>query len=260
MKAQWKDAIEEFKYLLKKYPATRFEDARFWVGHSYIELKKYQEGIKWLMQFYKMYPNNSYAPQALFEVGQAYERLGKYDKAISTYNKVASLYPSNAVSLSATHNEASIYAQRKFEYNKAIMTLKKAKSLAKIQGMSPDSPYISMAEKRIKFIEENSDYQYKPLQLFSKGLNYEERGNWQKALYTYQYVLKKYPDSKISDDAFYRVIQCYLRLNKWEIAREKAKYFLNKYPSSPYINKVKRLYKKLDKKEGDLHISTIFFV
>lgn len=262
LKAEWKQARMNFSKLLDKYPRTSYTDARFWLGHAMIQMGDYQSGIDQLQKFANKYPLNNYAAQALFEVGEIYEKKFKqYDKALEAYNRVIRKYPANIASLSAAQNQANIYAQQKKDYKRALDKLKVSRALAEKQGISTRSSYMNRADQRIKFIEKNSDFNYKPLNLYSEGRNYEEKKRWYSAVHTYKSILEKYPSANISDDAHYRIINCYLEEGDIKKAKTECVKFIKKYRESPYTGKVKAILHNLNKKEGDIKNKLpIFFV
>ncbi|MCD4783928.1 MAG: tetratricopeptide repeat protein [Candidatus Eremiobacteraeota bacterium] len=249
LQAKWRSAIATFDKLLKKYPNTTYVEAYFWIGYSYIQIGKYQEGISRLYNFARKYPSNNYTPQALFKIGETYEtKLKKYDRAMSAYGDVAKRYPGSAVSVPAAQNQALILQQRKKDYKSAEKVLAKSKQIAANQGLSTGNIYIGRANRRMKFIRENSDYNYKPLSLFMDGISLEEDRRWNEAAGVYSIILKKYPGANIVDDALYRRIRCLVRMKKYSKAKKEAKSFLKDYPSSKYKNNVQWILKEAVKK------------
>jgi TolA-binding protein len=244
MKAEWNPAIRTFKRLLEVYPDTVYQDTRFWIGHSHLELGQYNEGIRWLEIFVNLYPNNSYTAEALYKIGEAYEYgLKDYNKALEFYDRVVDKFPRKVQSVHAAQNKADIYAQRSLNYPKAVIKLEESKEIAVSQGISPQSPYIVKANQRISFIRENSDYNYAPLMMYTRGLNFEEVKRWNLAIAEYREVLKKFPGANIADDSHYRIIECYLELGKNDQVKSEAETFLKNYPKSKFAGKVRNLLK-----------------
>ncbi len=242
LQAKWKEAIDTLQDLLKKYPATRFIEAHFWIGYSNIELGRYGRGINELKDFAKKYPGNNYTPQALFKVGEVYEtRLKQYDRALAVYNEIINRYPQAQTSVPAAQNQAVIYERRKKDYKQAEVALNKSKKMAVAQSMTPDNIYMTRANSRIRFINENSDYNYQPLSLFTDGLNMEEDKNWGEAANIYLKVLTKYPLSKIADDAQYHRITCLFQMKRYKETVLEGDKFLKDYPVSPYLPDVRSI-------------------
>lgn len=245
LQAKWKEAIDTLQDLLKKYPATRFIEAHFWIGYSNIELGRYGKGINELNDFAKKYPDNNYSPQALFKVGEVYEtKLKQYNRALSVYNEIINRYPGDLNSVPAAQNQAVIYERRKKDYKQAEQALNKSKKMAVAQSMSSDNIYMTRANSRIRFINENSDYNYQPLSLFTDGINFEEEKKWGEAANIYLKVLTKYPKANIADDALYHRITCLYQMKKFKEAAMEAEKFLKDYSKSPYVHGVRSMSEK----------------
>jgi TolA-binding protein len=251
--AKWENAVTSFKKLLAKYPATTYTDTRFWIGYSYVEMGKFNEGIDTLNEFAGLYPASGYAAQALYKIGEVYEKLRDYDKALQTYDRVIKKYPQDNAAMPAAQNKAEIYAQRKFDYGKAIENLEKSKTLAEQQGISTGSAYVTKANSRIQFIRKNSDFNFEPLKMFSLGLGKEEDRKWNEALGIYDALLQKYPSSKICDDTQFHKIRCLLAMGKRDRADFEAEKFLKQYPSSPYTEQIRSTLQEIKKKSWEYH-------
>jgi TolA-binding protein len=262
MDSKWSAAAVSFERLLSRHPATRYADARFWLGYSYVEMEKFKEGIDTLERFAREHPSNSYAAQALYKVGEVYEkRLKDYDSALQAYDRVVNTYPGNTAAMPAVKNQAMIYSQQKFDYSKAIERFERSKSLAQEQGISSQSGYFQKADQRIRFIRENSDYGYEPLKIFSMGMNKEEDRRWNEAVGIYETLLRKYPKANIADDAEYRLISCLVSLNRKGEAAERARAFLEKYARSPHSGKIRAILQNVEEKRGDFpQKGTLYFV
>ncbi|MFP4499336.1 MAG: tetratricopeptide repeat protein [Vulcanimicrobiota bacterium] len=235
MQTQWEEAVVMFKTLLHTFPKTKYVDANYWIGHSYIEMQRYQDGIFWLEDFARRYPGNSFAAQALFEIGNVYEKhYMNYDKALAAYKEVVQLYPGKAVSLNASMNQAEIYAQQKMDYPQAQEQLKQSKTLGIGQGLSPKSRFIKEAESRINFLKKNSDYDYKPLRLFTMAQNAARKNKLTSAEKNYRMIIQAYPDSNISEEAHFELVTILYKQGKSKEADTERKKFARKYPNSVY--------------------------
>ena len=258
LQAKWREAVQSFNSLLNKYPKTKHVEARFWIGFSNVELGKYGTGIKQMREFAVKYPNNPYTPQALYIVGEVYEtRLKQYDRALAAYNEVINRYPQNIFSVPAAQNQAVIYERRKKDYKKAEKALTRSKQMATAQRMTPGNVYLTRANRRIRFIRENSDYGYKPLSLYTDGVNKEEDKKWDKASSIYKKLIDKYPDSNVADDALFRRINCLMKMRKYREVTNESEEFLKSYPRSPYMPKIRAILEEA-KKRGSIRLELYF--
>jgi TolA-binding protein len=261
LQAKWKQAISSYQDLLAKYPKTRYVEARFWIGYSNLELKKYDQGIKELQEFSEKHPGNEYAPQALFKIGEAWENHYKqYEKALTAYGQIARQYPGSPASVPAYQNQAVIYQEKKKNYKMAEEALEDSRSAAMSQGMEPGNIYVSRANERIRFIKENSDFDYKPLSLFTDAINLEQEKRWNEASGIYHALLDKYPKANIADDAAYRRIICLMNLRSYDKARAEASKFLKDHPRSPFAPKVRDLIDEAKKRSYDMRYMPAAYV
>ncbi len=261
VQGKWKDAADTFGELLERFPRTGYTDSRFWLGFSLVEMEKYQQGIRHLEEFARLYPNSGYAPQALYKVGEVYEkRLRDYDRALSAYDRIVNRYPGDDTALPAMQNQAQIYTQRKMDYDRAVEKFEKSKSLAAKQGIPQSSDYVRKADQRIRFIRDNSDYDYKPLKIFMMGMNHEEKNRWNEAEGVYRVLLSQFPDAKIADDTRFRIINCLLKQDMKTHALSAAREFLQLHPRSPYADRVKSILLRIDKDQGDFFKGFIYTV
>ncbi|MCE1248084.1 MAG: tetratricopeptide repeat protein [Firmicutes bacterium] len=261
IQAKWKQAISSYQELLIKFPKTRYVEARFWIGYSNLELKKFDQGIKDLQEFAEKNPGNEYAPQAIFKVGETWENHYKqYEKAIVAYGRIARQYPGSPASVPAYQNQAMIYQEKKKDYKKAEEALEESRNSAMSQGMDPGNAYVSRANERIRFIKDNSDYDYKPLSLFTDAINLEQDKRWNEAAGIYQALLDKYPKANITDDAMYRRIICLMNLRLYDKARAEASKFMKDFPRSPFAQKVRDLIDEAKKRSYDMRFMPAAYV
>lgn len=262
LNADWKAVIKTFSELLTKFPGTRHVEARFWIGYSYLQLGKYATGIRALEEFTGKYPGNPYASQALFKKAEALEKgLKQYDRALAAYNQIVSQYPDSLASVPAAQNQAIIYQTRKKDYSRAQMEFAKSKKIAEEQGQSSESVYINRANDRIRFIRENSDYNYVPLSIFTDAQNLEEDKKYDRAVKVYRSLVQKYPGANIADDAMYKEIVLLLKLRNFSEAESMAEKFLKDYNKSPLVPRVKTLLEQARKAGENLrNMMKIYFV
>lgn len=244
LQGNWQESINVFNSLLSRYPHTKYPQALFWRGYASLELKRYQTGINDMDAFAAKNPDNPLASQALFKKGEALEKgLKQYQKALEAYEKAAFRYPDSAASLPAMQSKANIYQNQIKDFDKAEEEFERSKTAAQKQGLSEGNIYIERAAARIRFIRENSDYDYKPLSLYTDGQNLELERQWSQAAIIYGQIREKYPDANIADDALMQEIICLIKIRNYEGARNRGAEFLKKYPESPLKNRVERLIK-----------------
>ncbi len=118
-----------------------------------------------------------------------------------------------------------------------------------------DRRALALAEDGVKFLEENSDFDRKPLSLYA-DMNNEidpvkkiEMGNK---------ILEKYPTCNLADDIQYRIARlCSVDgLNDFDRAQIEYEKLIRKYPKSKFvgatINSTRGIDEKYDRKTGKL--------
>ena len=85
------------------------DDARFWMGESKLQQRKYQEAASAFLDLHKRVPNNSKGPDTLLKLGVALAGLGEKAAACATFSEVAKKYPD---ATGATMNRVANEQQR----------------------------------------------------------------------------------------------------------------------------------------------------
>jgi TolA-binding protein len=244
MQSQWDKAIENFRNLLSRYPDTKYADARFWIGYCQVERGEYTEAIDTFKSFQKKYPRDSYSAQALYKIAEVYEKyLNDYEKAIAAYNQVEKQFPESSVAQQARFNNAYI---QEFANQNFPAAQSKYREVEKTSQSRRDvyPGYGEKAQQRIAFINKHSDYDYKPLKLYTQSLNLEEHGKLDKAIEGYTSMISKYPRCTLADDAAYRIIKCWEGKGVVAKVADECRKFLAGYPDSEFVPQVRVLLKK----------------
>ena len=87
-------AQEQLKQFISAYPTTpQGIDARFYLGLTYLKLKKYDDARLTFQSFALTYQDNPRAPEAWWNVGEAYAALGVYREAALAFERVKVFHP-----------------------------------------------------------------------------------------------------------------------------------------------------------------------
>lgn len=79
---------------LKKYPSHPYSDnAIFWMGESYFQLKNYEKADKDFEKVIQQYPNGNKVPDALLRSGICKLRLSEPEKAKVSFDQLMMKYP-----------------------------------------------------------------------------------------------------------------------------------------------------------------------
>lgn len=251
------EAVKIFEEFEKKYPSSQYiDDALFWKAFCYAEMEQYNGAIKVYRGIVEKYPDANYADDALFKIAELYEvRLHDYDKAIETYEELIKKYPSSplsgetflnlgntqmkqsSISPEPSLKDADVQKRIGQNYNDAIDNLNRAQiSAEKLNKENPRGTWVwKTAEKEIKLLQENKDYDWIPLTLFFSARNLKETREYGKAIEKLKKLLVDYPKAKIADDAELEIADCLCRSGDIAEALRRIEDFKKVYPESPLI-------------------------
>lgn len=221
------DAIKIFGEIPKSYPDSKYaDDAMFWKGYCMADMQNYGEAIKIYQKLIELFPQSEYADDSFLKIGETYEiHIHDYDKAIETYKQFTEKFPNtaNPASNSVLLGRA---LENKNDYNNALKTYKQAQQ--EIQSTNEQQQkggnwnfwYAKTIEGRIKFIEENNDYDWMPLTRYNIAKDAYLKGQYADCEKTLKELLAKYPDSKIADDAAFALAKVLEKQSKPEEAAQ----------------------------------------
>lgn len=94
-------AISQFEALLSSGLKDDYADnAHYWIGESYFQLKKYNDAISHFQQVAN-YKFSEKKDDAQLMIAQSYERLGQREKAMNEYRKLVEMYPASEYAMRA---------------------------------------------------------------------------------------------------------------------------------------------------------------
>jgi tol-pal system protein YbgF len=100
---RYENAGAEFERLLKDYPKGEFADqARYWLGESYMARQKLRKAIRAFRKVVKDHPESAKHAAALFSLGKAYEQAGRNADARKAYARLVREHPDSDEYLPAT--------------------------------------------------------------------------------------------------------------------------------------------------------------
>lgn len=203
---RWEFAAEEFREFLKQAPDhKKANHARFFLGESLIQLKKYREARRHYLQLLAGDSDHKYAPQARFRVGEASYLLDD---------------------LLAAEEQLAQFLDKHPQHHLAGYAL----------------PYLAETHFRRGKFHLAAEMFHQGIKQFPKGPMIDEcRLGWAKSLqatgdvdaavvlYT---ALAETPKSRLADDAQFRLASLAYGQNKYELAIERFTQLLEKFPAS----------------------------
>lgn len=98
----YKDTIKLMGDFLKQYPSHQYSDnAIFWIGESYYQLKNYEQANVEFQKVINKYPNGNKVPDAMLRSGICMLKLSKPEKAKVSFNQLIQKYPESVAARKA---------------------------------------------------------------------------------------------------------------------------------------------------------------
>ncbi len=118
--ARFNDALEIYKRLVQSFPThTRADDAQYFRGQAYTNLKDWDNAITAYQQLMQKYPDSDLADDGLYFAGLAAQNLKNCTEARTYLGLVKSKYPKSNVAKQAADLDAAVKKDAK---NKAKCT------------------------------------------------------------------------------------------------------------------------------------------
>ena len=216
------------------------EESIFQAGKLQVDRKNYSEGINFLKDYLKNFPNGKWKEEAQQILAESYLRTSNYDQAISHLKEVRI----------KTNSQASIYqkvtfqkAQLLFNDGKFDESITWFKESLKYQNdaLLVNEAHFSIAESFFNtsdFEEAIKAYksQKKPVlkSFYGAGYSYYNLNQYDEALALFEQFIKQNPSKRLKEDAELRLADCYYATKQYENALTLYHKSNQKFPS-PYL-------------------------
>lgn len=209
----------------------------------YIEIEDYQNAIATCAVFNRLYPNSSYADEALMRIGKAKVETDKISEGIAIYQKVLSL-PNSTAKAEAQFSIAEAYfaaADKKADPKLPGYTQRHSQAMQEYKACAekyPDSLFAGKSLARLVdyYVENKDDSQADDL------LNQ---------------IFIEYPDADFLPSMLLKWIIVSYHMGNYEKAVDKCNQLMFEHPESEFAEQAKKILPKLQKKtsksttEGD---------
>ncbi|MDD5774079.1 MAG: tetratricopeptide repeat protein [bacterium] len=242
-----------FNKILKADP----ENARV-LFYRALNYKKVGDDEKAIFDFEKVFQldKNFRLKEDEFLSFAEYNYRGRKDfkKAIDLFNLFIKKYPKSENVIRVYVEIADSYSLQK-DFDNAILSYKQIVERYKNGKLSLEKRAASLAEDGIKFLEENSDFDRKPLSLYADMNNEKDPV---KKIEMARKILEKYPSCNLADEIQFKIAKLYSvdGLNDFDQAQKEYKKLIMTYPKSKYVevamNSIRGIDEKYDRKTGKL--------
>ena len=208
-------------------------DAHLNIGPTYLGSARYNDALKELLQAEKLTPQN---PKVHYYMGISYYGKGLNDKATDEFKKAIALKPD----YSEAHNFLGTIYLEKGLWDNAIESFKNA--LSNILYETPDKALFNMGrayhgkgdyEKALSTYQDAKNKKPNtipsPLIDHYMGITYFAQGDLEKAVHYFKTLLNEAPSLV---ESRYWLGQCYIKLNEWEKAKAEFQAVIKITPES----------------------------
>lgn len=187
------------------------------------------------------FSGSSIIDKAIYYLGMSYYKREEYILALYEFESLVKNYPSSSLSEDARYMYAMSYYGLSPQYNlDQTYTRYAITEFQNFLELYPKSKYAAEADRNIQILREKL-----ALKAFKSAELYYNLDNYRSALVYYDNVLDEFFDTKYADDALYGKIQALIHKKRYEDAKHEIERFEQKFPSSPYLSKVKSLKSKI---------------
>ncbi len=211
-----------------KIPETQSDTELFEYAKTLYDQENYETALEYFLYVKENFLRSSYAGLTRFYAGQCYVKLEKYDEAIVEYKSFLSFFPGDPNAPEAQFKLGVSLFQLALGPERDQTTVQDALAeLRKIAENYPDNEeYIQKAEDFLKKVKDSvANYEYLVARFYRKEKRYKASNN------RLLFLMKKYPETVLYDDALFMLAQNYLDLDLREEGKEVLLELLENYPS-----------------------------
>ncbi len=242
----YKSAADCYRRAAKLAPGTEEgQYSSYQLSHALYRMGDNEKSITSLLDFVRVYPRSSYAPNALYLIGWIRFQQRKYGEAIENYNLLISAYAKSGLVARAHYAIGDAY-YNEGNYDAAVNSYKKVVELYPSSDLAPEAlksiQYCYMAlgkeDEAIKiatnFIETNpsspfaEEFRFKKAEMFYTGRKYQD------AVTEYEKFRQTHPASQKNPEVLYWMGKSYINMNEPEKARATFNTLTKEYRQSDY--------------------------
>ncbi len=212
--------------------------ALFQRGFLSMEAGAHKQAVKLSEEMVRRFPRHVYADDALYRVGYIHQHYLKDPaRAAAAYTRLARMYRDRETASQAMYQQARVAVQQQ-KIGKVVRYLNDAQGNANGQRVSRGAPipnyYEAQSDHMLRFIARNTEPKEssRPLALYLKGEDDLKEGRFKTAEKSFAEIIKKYPKSKLADDAEFGTAECRRRQLELKQAAGLYEAFIKKHPRS----------------------------
>lgn len=215
----------DVKRLINKSPEELYQ-----IGKTYSSAKKTSDAVLAFEEIEKSHPYSKYVADSQVEAGICYFKMKKYDDAVAMLDGFIQTHPTHNRVPEALYLLGCIYYdQMPIVKRDQENTMRSFEYLSELCSRYPTNKYVIDAKKKIDII-----LQHLALHEFRVGMYYQKHKNFPAAISRYNTIIESYPTTESAQEAYLRLIECYLSKGMNREATEVNRVLQNKHKESKW--------------------------
>ncbi len=210
--------------------------------------KDYEKSRLLFKEILQLYPDSIYAKKAKIGIADSYFKQRDSSSlliAASEYQEFVNLYPNSPDSIYAKFQIGKCYEKQSKSAGRDQTNTKLAiTAYEKLQKLFPGTEESDKAETIIKKLKNRLGTHY-----FRIGMSNFRLKAYKGAISRFKEVIDNYPQFTKFDKLYYYTGVCYKKIDKTDSAISFFQKIINSYPKSKYINKAKKLIRRIMNKK-----------
>ena len=232
--AYWEWTPQTKKWINPKLAVRETPEAQYAWADEYVAKKDYSVAIRKLEQLIEVFPDSPYAAKARYHIGEIYQMAGEKEKAFRSYQKVIDDYPGSDLVTTAVSKQFVIGGQFANKKQGKWFSFLRSDPADLLTKTVTAAPYAAEAEKA----------------LYDLGNYHFRKGNFPKAIDTFDRLVQDYPESQYGPVAELTAGEASFRLCRKQKNNEdlllntstRLAAFLARYPEDKDKAKAQKLY------------------
>jgi len=187
------------------------------------------------------FQGSTLSDKAQFYYAECHFNLKEYILAISEYEKLTRVFSNSEYVDDAQYKVALSYYKLSPKY--ALDQINTEKAIQEFQKFLEDYPYSTLVPEADKYMQKCREKLAK--KHFRNGESYRKRTLYRSALVYYDHVLDNYYDTSFAEKSLWAKAECLKLLGQHEQAEKFYKLYLEKYPDSSRVSKIKNMLSDL---------------
>ena len=178
------------------------------IGNNYKNNGKYEDAVLAFEEVSNQHPYSRYVAESQLEAGKCYFKIKKYEEAVAILETFIQTHITHEKVPEALYILGDIYfVQMPIVQRDQSITVQSLEYFQSLCINYSNSEYVSKAKEKIKILLQHlANHELKI------GLYYQKLRNYTAAISRYNTVIESYSTTEIAEEAYHRLVECYLSL------------------------------------------------